>query len=180
MARNHVQFQKGSSHIAFLALYVHRRPMLRCALSMSDGPMRCLCQHCVHDSMLPVEQPQAPTEQSLPPPDLEYRKHYLRLHVAATHGVVPSREELQGPWSTKGVSAMKLHHHSGSDLPTMPRRQIRHKSDAASSEGARPIAHPMRKWFSIFEERLSPLACRSGKASAVRWRARQDARCRRG
>ena len=87
MARNPVQFQKGISLNAVpLALWnrtaVLRRPV---PMAMAQGvSVPALWPR----PMLPTQQPQAPTVQSLPPPDLDHRRNHLRLHQAAPHGVV--------------------------------------------------------------------------------------------
>ena len=73
MARNPVQFQKGISLNAFLSLYGTEDQCFD-ALYQWRWPNGFLCPHCGHDRSCQLKQPQAPTVQSLPPPDLDHRR----------------------------------------------------------------------------------------------------------
>ena len=79
MARNPVQFQKGISLNEFLSLYGTEDQCFD-ALYRWRWPNGFVCPHCGHDRHCQTDQPQAPTMQSLPSPDLDYRGNHLRLH----------------------------------------------------------------------------------------------------
>ena len=142
MARNPVQFQKGISLNAFLSLYGTEDQCFD-ALYQWRWPNGFLCPALWPRPMLPTQQPQAPTVQSLPPPDLDHRRHHLRLHQAAPHGVVSGH--LPHDPGQKGVSAMKLHRHLGISYNAAWR--IRHKLMQVMME--RDREHPLSGWIQL-------------------------------
>ena len=160
MARNPVQFQKGISLNEFLSLYATEDQCFD-ALYQWRWPNGFLCPHCGHDQCCQLSTTQAPTVQSLPPPDLHHRGHHLRLHQAAPHGVVPSHLP-HDPGQERGLgdeAAPPSRH--------LLQRGVAHATQAdAGDDGARPPVPPHRR------VELDD-ACLGGERGA--WRAGKDA-----
>ena len=120
--------------------------------------------------MLPTQQPQAPTVQSLPPPDLDHRRHHLRLHQAAPDGVV-SGHLPHDPGQQRGLGD-----EAAPPSGYLLQRRVADQTQAdAGDDGARPRAPAQR--VDPARRRLS--RWRAKRRQARSWRARQDALCRR-
>ena len=87
-----------------LALW-NRRPVLRRPVSLAMAQWLRVPALWPRP-LLPTQQPQAPTVQSLPPPDLDHRRHHLRFHKLAL--TVWFQAIYLMTQDKKGVSAMKL------------------------------------------------------------------------
>ena len=147
-----------------------------------DGPMG-LCARTVATTDA-TQQPQAPTVQSLPPPDLDHRRHHLRLHQAAPDGVV-SGHLPHDPGQERGLGD-EAHRHLGISYNAAWR--IRHKLMQVMME--RDREHPLSGWIQLDDAYLGgersggkrgrgapgKTVCRSWRRS---WRAANDGSVRR-
>ena len=147
MARNPVQFQtRNQPQRVPLALW-NRTAVLRRPVPMALA-QRFRVPELRPRPRLPLDHTQAPAVLSLQSPDLHHRRHPLRGHQAASHGVAPGHR-----FHDPGQEGVLCDDAAPPTWHLLQRRMAHAPQADAGEDGARPRAparrvHPARRCLS--------------------------------